>query len=164
MDTNSRPSKTFSSLSSSLKSVQIFLLQFWGWKMQLSRKQLSFKWSQKRLEPHCGSLSFSSVAQSCPTVCDPLSRSTPGLYFYFWLHWVFVATCRLSLLWSVGFSLVVGPGFSPRRLLMLQSSGPVLAAHRLSCLAAHRLSCLAAHGIFQDQGSSLGLLHWQVDS
>ena len=25
------------------------------------------------------SLSFSSVAQSCPTLCDPMNRSTPGL-------------------------------------------------------------------------------------
>ena len=24
-------------------------------------------------------LSFSSVAQSCPTLCDPMNRSTPGL-------------------------------------------------------------------------------------
>ena len=26
-----------------------------------------------------GSLQFSSVAQSCPTVCNPMNRSTPGL-------------------------------------------------------------------------------------
>ena len=25
------------------------------------------------------SLQFSSVAQSCPTLCDPMNRSTPGL-------------------------------------------------------------------------------------
>ena len=25
------------------------------------------------------SAQFSSVAQSCPTVCDPMNRSTPGL-------------------------------------------------------------------------------------
>ena len=25
------------------------------------------------------SVQFSSVAQSCPTVCDPMNRSTPGL-------------------------------------------------------------------------------------
>ena len=25
------------------------------------------------------SVQFSSVAQSCPTLCDPMSRSTPGL-------------------------------------------------------------------------------------
>ena len=25
------------------------------------------------------SIQFSSVAQSCPTLCDPMNRSTPGL-------------------------------------------------------------------------------------
>ena len=28
---------------------------------------------------HKGSVQFSSVAQSCPTLCDPVNRSTPGL-------------------------------------------------------------------------------------
>ena len=27
----------------------------------------------------CSSVEFSSVAQSCPTLCDPMNRSTPGL-------------------------------------------------------------------------------------
>ena len=27
----------------------------------------------------CVSLQFSSVAQLCPTLCDPMNRSTPGL-------------------------------------------------------------------------------------
>ena len=33
-------------------------------------------------EPHLlppSSVQFSSVAQSCPTLCDPMNRSTPGL-------------------------------------------------------------------------------------
>ena len=28
------------------------------------------------------SIQFSSVAQSCPTLCDPMNRSTPGLPVY----------------------------------------------------------------------------------
>ena len=28
---------------------------------------------------HSPSVQFSSVAQSCPTLCDPMNRSTPGL-------------------------------------------------------------------------------------
>ena len=28
---------------------------------------------------HTPSVQFSSVAQSCPTLCDPMNRSTPGL-------------------------------------------------------------------------------------
>ena len=31
------------------------------------------------LEPLCCSVQFSSVAQSCPTLRDPMNRSTPGL-------------------------------------------------------------------------------------
>ena len=30
-------------------------------------------------KPHSHSVQFSSVAQSCPTLCDPMNRSTPGL-------------------------------------------------------------------------------------
>ena len=33
--------------------------------------------SQK--DPTSVSVHFSSVAQSCPTLCDPMNRSTPGL-------------------------------------------------------------------------------------
>ena len=33
----------------------------------------------KKLKPPYPSLQFSSVAQSCPTLCDPMNRSTPGL-------------------------------------------------------------------------------------
>ena len=29
--------------------------------------------------PKCHSVQFSSVTQSCPTLCDPMNRSTPGL-------------------------------------------------------------------------------------
>ena len=36
---------------------------------------LSFLWSRIFLE----GLQFSSVAQSCPTLCDPMDHSTPGL-------------------------------------------------------------------------------------
>ena len=28
------------------------------------------------------SVQFSSVAQSCPTLCDPMNRSTPGLLLH----------------------------------------------------------------------------------
>ncbi|CAM9311588.1 unnamed protein product [Rangifer tarandus platyrhynchus] len=31
------------------------------------------------LDVICHSVQFSSVAQSCPTLCDPMNRSTPGL-------------------------------------------------------------------------------------
>ena len=42
------------------------------------------------------SVQFSSIAQSCPTLCDPMNRSTPGLpvHHHLWeftethVHWV----------------------------------------------------------------------------
>ena len=37
------------------------------------------KGGDKVLEPESHSVLFSSVAQSCPTLCDPMNSSTPGL-------------------------------------------------------------------------------------
>ena len=31
------------------------------------------------IESYCDRVQFSSVAQSCPILCDPMNRSTPGL-------------------------------------------------------------------------------------
>ena len=47
-------------------------------------------------EPYFSSVQFSSVAQSCPTLCDPMNHSTPGLPVHHQLpeftqthvHWV----------------------------------------------------------------------------
>ena len=35
--------------------------------------------SSSRLEDHGDEIHFSSVAQSCPTLCDPMNHSTPSL-------------------------------------------------------------------------------------
>ena len=35
--------------------------------------------TEAEMTPHAGALLFSSVAQSCLTLCDPMDRSTPGL-------------------------------------------------------------------------------------
>ena len=53
----------------------------------------------------CASVKCSSVAQSCPTLCDPMNRSTPGLPVHHQLleptqirvHWVSDATNHLIL-------------------------------------------------------------------
>ena len=37
----------------------------------------NFPW--RPLKPQIPSVQFISVAQSCPTLCDPMNRSTPGL-------------------------------------------------------------------------------------
>ena len=41
-----------------------------------------------------GSVQFSSVAQSCPTLCDPMNRSTPGLPVY---HQLLESTKPMSI-------------------------------------------------------------------
>ena len=53
----------------------------------------------------CRSVQFSSVAQSCPTLCDPMNHSTPGLLVHHQLreftqthvHWVGDAISHLIL-------------------------------------------------------------------
>ena len=46
------------------------------WVLVYTRFCLSPEWS---LFPPVLSVQFSSVAQSCPTLCDPMNRSKPGL-------------------------------------------------------------------------------------
>ena len=48
---------------------------------ELAVKQLSGTRCQnlQRTVNLSGNFQFSSVAQSCPTLCDPINRSTPGL-------------------------------------------------------------------------------------
>ena len=47
-----------------------------------------------------------------------------NLFIYFWLRWVFVATCGLSLVAvSGGYSLLLCVGFSLWWLLLLWSTG-----------------------------------------
>ena len=103
-----------------------------------------------------------------------------GLVF-FWLCWVFIAACGLSLVvtsggysWlrCTGFSLqwllVAEHGLQARGLQQLQHVGSVVVAHGLqstgSVVVAHGLSRSAVCGIFSDQGSNPCCLHWQADS
>ena len=84
------------------------------------------------------------------------------IYIYFWLHWVFIAMHRLSLVMArEGYSLV-----SVCRYLIAMTS--LVAEHRLQGVwflgvAAWR-SCPMTSGIFPDQGSNLWPLHRQVGS
>ena len=41
-------------------------------------KKATAKWEKKKFASYI-SVQFSSVAQSCPTLCDPMDCSTPGL-------------------------------------------------------------------------------------
>ena len=78
------------------------------------------------------------------------------LFIYFWLHWVFIAACGLSLVGASGDCWLWCVGFSLWGLLLLQSTGSVVVAHGCGCSAA----C----GIFPDQGLNPCPLHWQADS
>ena len=96
---------------------------------------------------------------------------------YFWLHWVFVASCRLSL-------IVASRGHSAVAMCRLLTGFSCCRAQALGTLAS--FSCLAlrkvtqklwhvessrkesdsvavACGIFMDQGSNLCPLSWQEE-
>ena len=83
----------------------------------------------------------------------------------FWLHWVFVAVFRLSLIVaSRGCSLVVVLGF----LLLLSTSSRALGLQLLqqggSVVVAHRISCPTACGIFLRQGLNWCPLQCKAES
>ena len=74
-----------------------------------------------------------------------------NLFLYFWLHWVFIASCRLSLVTaSGGSSSLQYMDFSLQWLLLFQSM-------------MFGLSCPMACGILPDKRSNLCPLHWQMD-
>ena len=109
--------------------------------------------------------------------CDFL-LSKVSVRFYFWLHWVFTAVCRLSLVAASGQSSVgahrllvavvslIGGQSLGTRDQPFWLAGWVVGVHGLSSSVgvAPRLSCPAICGIFPDQGSNLCLLRWQADS
>ena len=66
----------------------------------------------------CRSIQFSSVTQSCPTLCDPMNHSTPGLPVHHQLPRVHPNPCPLSRWWHPTISSSVAP------LLLLPSIFP----------------------------------------
>ena len=103
------------------------------------------------------------------------------IYLFIWPCWVFVAAQAFSVaaasratleLRCVGFLLqwlllLCSVGSDACGLLWLQHTGSAAVAPGLSStdsiVVMHWLSCSMAGEIFPDQGSKLGLLHWQVD-
>ena len=84
------------------------------------------------------------------------------LLIYFWLCWVFVSVQGLSLVVaSRGHSSSRCAGLSLSQPLLLRSTGSRCTG---SVVVAHGPSCSVACGIFPDQGSNPGPLHWQADS
>ena len=80
--------------------------------------------------------------------------------FYFWLCWVFVAACRVSLLAvNGGYSLLQSKIFSLWWLLLLRSTG---SRYQGSVVVAYGLNCFEACGVFLDQGSNSCPLRWQA--
>ena len=71
------------------------------------------------------------------------------LFIYFWLRWVFVAACGLSVVAASGdYSWLQWAGFSLWWLLLLRSMGSRCVG---SVVVAHGLSCSTACGIFPDR-------------
>ena len=82
---------------------------------------------------------------------------------------LFVAACGLSVVVvSGGYSLVVVQGLLIAVTSLVAETGSVVGGsgtlERSSVVVAFWLSCPMACGIFPDQGSNPGLLHWQTDS
>ena len=51
-----------------------------------AKSLIKINYHRKKLNLRCiSSVQFSSVAQSCPTLCDPMNRSTPGLLVHYLL-------------------------------------------------------------------------------
>ena len=84
------------------------------------------------------------------------------LFIFSWLHWVFIAACRLSLV--AGYSVVVLGLLTAVASLIVEHGGRgwrrwdcSAEDSRLtgSAVAAHRLSYSLACGIFPDQGLNL---------
>ena len=87
------------------------------------------KWSLWYLSQEGGALwtgfQFSSVAQSCPTLCDPMNRSTPGLPVHHQLP-EFTQTQRPSSQWChPAISSSVEPFFSCPQSLPASESFPM---------------------------------------
>ena len=110
-----------------------------------------------------------------------------ALYIYFWLYWVFVAvwdflqlqragllsTCGVwashcsdfsSGTWALGHGGFRSCSTCAQQLWLLGSRAQAQQWCRGSVVVAHRLSFSMACGIFPDQGSNPGLLHWQAAS
>ena len=63
--------------------IQVTLSAKWKqthrfWKLWLPKRK-SLGRNSLGVDGHAHQFQFSSVAQSCPTLCDPINRSTPGL-------------------------------------------------------------------------------------
>ena len=71
------------------------------------------------------------------------------LNLYLWLHWVFIAVCRFSLVAALrGYSLVVVSGLLIEVVSLVTQHG--LQSAWASIVAAHWLCCSVACGIFLD--------------
>ena len=85
-----------------------------------------------------------------------ISSSLTPIFFFFWLHWVFTAALRLSLVEaSKGYSSCSVQAFH-HSSLSLRSVGSIVMAHGLCCSSACE--------IFLEHGWNLCPLHWQADS
>ena len=52
---------------------------WWAAIYGVAQSRTRLKWRSSSSSSIYGSVQFSSVAQSCPTLCDPMNRSMPGL-------------------------------------------------------------------------------------
>ena len=118
---------------------------------------------------HLISVQVSSVAQSCPTVCDPMNQSTPGLpvhhqlpefteiHVYSWVHW---NSCLLSQLCHPTISSSVVPFFScPQSFPASGSFKWVSSLHQVAKVLEFQLQHQSLQWI-PSTGYPLNLTYW----
>ena len=128
---------------------------------------------------------FSSVAQSCLTLCDPTDCSTPGFPVHCQLpeltqthvHWVgdawvyalhlFMAALGLHCcVWTFSsggwWGLLSGCGVRASHHSGLSPCGAWALGARASVVVVLELSCSTVYEIFLDQGSNPCCLYWKV--
>ena len=97
------------------------------------------------------------------------------LFIYFWLHWVFIAACGLSLVAARGEATLRHSaqashcgGLSCCGAWALGMQASAFVAHGLqstgSVVVVHGPNCSVACGILPDPGPNPCPLHWQADS
>ena len=124
------------------------------------RKQTSgYQWGEGR-----GITMFSNKAVLHNRNYQPLScNNFLKIFIYFWLHWVFVIACELSLVVaSRGYSLVVVCRLLNPVVSLVAEDG--LQYVWASVILSHGLCFPMACRIVLGQGSNLCLQHQQTDS
>ena len=69
------------------KSEEELKASWWKWESEKADLKLNIQKTKIMAFSPISTVQFSPVTQSCPTLCDPMNRSTPGLLVHPGVHW-----------------------------------------------------------------------------